>query len=58
MEQALGAGIAKRALTFMPPPDSPKIMTLPGSPPKLSMLSRTHSNAAIKSSMPAFPEYR
>ena len=28
--------------TLPPPPDCPKIMTLPGSPPKRSMLSRTH----------------
>ena len=44
VEQALArAGIASSVLTFPPPPDWPKIVTLPGSPPKRSMLSRTHS---------------
>jgi len=27
------------------PADSPNIVTLPGSPPKAAMFSRTHSNA-------------
>jgi len=35
--------------------DSPNIVTLPGSPPKRAMLSRTHSSAAIKSSCPTLP---
>ena len=43
-------------LTFPPPPDCPNTVTLPGSPPKLEMLSRTHSNTATISSMPVFPD--
>ena len=49
-------GIAIITLTFLPPPDSPKIVTLPGSPPKVSMLSRTHSRASTASSIPLMPE--
>src|ERR1700747_3088111 len=43
-------------VTFAPPPDSPKIVTLPASPPKAAILSRTHSSAATMSSIPAFPD--
>ena len=50
------AGMASRVLTFIPPPDSPKIVTLPGSPPNPAMLSRTHSSAAWMSSMPLIPD--
>src|SRR5271170_2503020 len=50
------AGIASKALTLPPPPDWPKIVTLPGSPPKLATLSRTHSSVATRSSTPALPE--
>ncbi len=46
-------GIASSVLTFPPPPDWPKIVTLFGSPPKFAMLSRTHSSAATASSIPA-----
>src|SRR6266540_4171257 len=35
-----------------PPRDCPKIITLPGSPPKFAMLSCTHSSAATKSRLP------
>ena len=35
-----------------PPPDWPKIMTRSGSPPNSAMLSRTHSSASTRSSMP------
>ena len=34
-------------LTEIAPADSPKIVTLPGSPPNAAMLSLTHSSAAI-----------
>ena len=51
-------GIASSALTFPPPPDWPKIVTLPGSPPKRPACSRTHSSAATRSSTPALPERR
>ena len=34
------------------PADSPKIVTLAGSPPKAAMFSRTHSSAATWSSSP------
>ena len=37
------AGVPSSVPTLMPPADSPKIVTLPGSPPKAAMLSRTHS---------------
>ena len=45
-------GIAISVATLRPPPDCPKIVTRFGSPPKRSMLSRTHSSAATMSSMP------
>jgi len=44
----LASGIASRTHTLAPPPDSPMMVTLPGSPPKASMLSRTHSSAATR----------
>ena len=37
------SGVCSMRTTLPPPPDCPKIITLPGSPPKLAMLSRTHS---------------
>ena len=40
-------GDAIRVLTFAPPPDSPKIVTFPGSPPNWDMFLRTHLRAAI-----------
>ncbi len=43
-------------LTLPPPPDCPKMVTTPGSPPNAAMLSRTHSRAATMSSMPTFAE--
>ena len=49
-------GMARRVETLAPPPDSPKIVTLPGSPPNAAILSRTQERAAIMSSMPALPE--
>ena len=51
------AGQASMALTFAPPPDWPKIVTLPGSPPNAAMLSRTQANAATMSSTPALPDW-
>jgi hypothetical protein len=39
-------------LTSNDPPDSPKMVTLLGSPPNLAMLSRTHLSAAIWSRIP------
>src|SRR5437764_285899 len=48
--------IEARVLTLLPPPDWPKIVTFPGSPPKFAMLSRTHSSAANRSRTPAFAE--
>ena len=50
------ASIASRLVTDIDPADSPKIVTLPGSPPKAAMLSRTHSRAAIWSSRPQLAE--
>jgi hypothetical protein len=52
----LAAGMASSALTLAPPPDCPKMVTLPGSPPKLAMLSRTQPSAATRSSMPALAD--
>ena len=46
------SGEAIRALTANEPADSPKIVTLPGSPPKAAMLSCTHRSAATWSSRP------
>ena len=46
------AGIALSIAVFPPPPDCPKIVTLPGLPPNCAMLSRTHSSASTRSSMP------
>jgi len=46
------AGMAISELTLPPPPDWPKMVTLPESPPKAPALSRTHSSAATISSMP------
>ena len=40
------AGRPSSVPTLMPPADSPKIVTLSGSPPKVAMLSRTHVSAA------------
>src|SRR3954447_8784824 len=45
-----------KVLTFAPPPDWPKIVTLPGSPPNAAMVSCTQRNAAIRSSMPRLPD--
>ena len=39
-------GVHSRVVTAFPPEDSPKIMTLFGSPPNAAMLSRTHCNTA------------
>ena len=50
-------GIASIVDVFAPPPDWPKIMTLDGSPPNFSMLSRTHSSEATRSIIPTTPAY-
>jgi hypothetical protein len=55
-KRPFAAGMAASVHTFAPPPDWPMIVTLPGSPPKAAMLSRTHSRAATMSSMPALPD--
>ena len=39
-------GEAMRALTANDPADSPKIVTLPGSPPNAAMFRFTHCSAA------------
>ena len=49
-------GIASRLFTFIAPPDSPRIVTFPGSPPKEAMLSLTHSRASTRSCIPTEPE--
>ena len=48
------AGIASSTPMLIAPADSPKTVTLPGSPPKAEMFSRTHSSAATWSSSPTF----
>ena len=40
------AGVASSVTTLHPPADSPKTVTLSGSPPKPATLSRTHLSAA------------
>ncbi len=40
------SGDCRRRETSVAPPDSPKIITLPGSPPKAAMFFFTHSSAA------------
>ena len=52
----LALGVASSALILAPPPDSPKMVTLPGSPPKRAMLSRTQRSEATRSSCPTLPE--
>jgi len=49
-------GEARLAHTLRPPADSPKMLTLPASPPNRSMLRRTHRSAACWSSRPALPD--
>jgi hypothetical protein len=46
------SGEARRVFTEPPPADSPKIVTLPGSPPKAATLSFTQCRAAIWSRYP------
>jgi len=41
------AGQPSSVPTLTRPADSPKIVTLPGSPPKRAAFSRTHASAAI-----------
>ena len=48
-------GIAIRVDTLPPPPLWPKMVTFAGSPPKLAMLSRTHSSALTMSIIPRLP---
>ena len=52
----LADGMVSSVDTFRPPPDCPKIITVPGSPPNSAMLSRTHSSARTMSSMPTSPD--
>ena len=52
MEEALSQGDAISALTENEPADSPKIVTLSGSPPNAAMLVLTHLSAAIISRSP------
>ena len=47
-------GIASSIPMLIAPADSPKIVTLPGSPPNAAISSRTHSSAATWSSRPTF----
>ncbi len=49
------AGMARSCDTSEPPDDQPNTVTLPGSPPKAAMLSRTHRRAAMMSSTPELP---
>ena len=48
----LARGEAASMLTAMPPADSPKIVTLPGSPPKAAMLFFTQWRPAMRSRRP------
>ena len=49
------AGIVISVVTEMAPADSPKIVTLSGSPPNAAMLSCTQRSAASWSRSPRFP---
>ena len=51
----LADGVASRVEVFDPPPDWPNTITRPGSPPKRSMLARTHSSEATMSMTPQTP---
>ena len=42
--------------TSRPPPDCPKMVTQPASPPNSAALSRTHCSARTRSRMPTLPE--
>ena len=50
------SGMAYKHDVFAPPPDSPKIMTLSGSPPKRPIFRWTHSRPRIISRTPRLPE--
>ena len=50
-------GICIRSITFIPPPDWPKMVTFSGSPPNRAILSCTHCRAATISAWPAFAEF-
>ena len=52
------SGICPSTVTFIPPPDWPKMVTLSGSPPKQAMLSRTQRRASTRSAMPTFTEFQ
>lgn len=45
-------GMVRCPATAAPPPEPPKIMTFPGSPPKLRMFSCTHRNASTCHAVP------
>lgn len=45
-------GMVRCPATAAPPPEPPKIMTFPGSPPKLRMFSCTHRNASTCHTVP------
>ena len=45
-------GMVSSTLTLVPPADSPKMVTLSGSPPKAAMLSFTHCSAMAWSRKP------
>ena len=49
-------GIAYRHDVFPPPPDSPKIITLAGSPPNAAMFRCTQRSPSTMSRTPLFPE--
>ena len=53
----LAPGMARTVEVFAPPPDWPKIITLPGSPPNASILAFTHCSEATMSSAPQTPAY-
>ena len=46
------SGETRSDITFVPPADSPKIVTRSGSPPNAAAFSRTHASARTRSSVP------
>ena len=50
-------GMCIRCTTFPDPPDWPKIVTLPASPPNAPTLACTHRSAASMSAIPVLPAW-
>jgi hypothetical protein len=51
-KRPLESGEARLAITAVPPPDCPKIVTLPASPPNAAMFVCTQRSASCSSMIP------